>query len=136
MKKCSKCKKEKELKDFRKRGSGYRNDCKECEKVYQELIREKHPKRNKEWRTKNKEKYQETKRNYYKYNLEEQKKHKCRRKTQTLIKNGKIEIDLCSKCKEIAEIHHNDYDNPYDITWLCQEHHKELHIKINEAKSQ
>ena len=55
----------------------------------------------------------------------------------------------CSKCKKLkkvsefhkdkskidgyryggqkAEVHHNNYDDPADIIWLCSLHHKELH---------
>ncbi len=30
-------------------------------------------------------------------------------------------------CKNMGERHHEDYDKPLEITWLCKSHHKRLH---------
>ncbi len=30
-------------------------------------------------------------------------------------------------CLETGERHHDDYNNPYEIQWLCRKHHKLLH---------
>ena len=29
-------------------------------------------------------------------------------------------------CFELGERHHNDYNKPYEIRWLCHKHHKAL----------
>jgi len=33
--------------------------------------------------------------------------------------------EICNSYK--TEIHHQDYNDPYDIIWLCRKHHKRLH---------
>jgi len=50
-----------------------------------------------------------------------------RNRTHYLIRKGKIKKELCCICGKVAQIHHNDYNNPYNITWLCKKHHIELH---------
>ena len=30
-------------------------------------------------------------------------------------------------CLELGQRHHDDYNKPYEIRWLCHKHHKELH---------
>ena len=36
----------------------------------------------------------------------------------------------CENCEESGERHHDDYNKPKEIRWLCKKHHKELHIRI------
>jgi hypothetical protein len=42
-------------------------------------------------------------------------------------RRGKVVIQGCEKCGGSAEMHHDDYDKPLEIRWLCREHHLELH---------
>lgn len=44
-----------------------------------------------------------------------------------MIKRGTVIRMNCWICGEVAEAHHENYDDPKDVTWLCTEHHKELH---------
>lgn len=32
-------------------------------------------------------------------------------------------------CNKTGERHHDDYDKPLEITWLCRQHHREVHSK-------
>ena len=32
-------------------------------------------------------------------------------------------------CKEEAQGHHEDYSKPFEVRWLCSEHHNDLHRK-------
>jgi hypothetical protein len=69
--------------------------------------------------------------NYYKRHRD---KVLIRMKTWANIKKGIIKRKPCSVCGNIkSEIHHNNYNNCYDIMWLCKKHHWELHnlLKIN-----
>ena len=57
-------------------------------------------------------------------------KRETRIKTELLIKQGKIRKKPCKVCGEIkVQCHHNNYLDPMDITWLCYEHHLEIHGK-------
>ena len=53
---------------------------------------------------------------------------KVRRKTNNLIKEGRLKRRPCVVCsnKEVLA-HHEDYTNPFEIIWLCEEHHKDYH---------
>lgn len=56
------------------------------------------------------------------------KKQACRNKTHHLIKSGEIKKQPCEVCNsETSEAHHKNYDDPYDIQWLCRKHHAEIH---------
>jgi hypothetical protein len=44
------------------------------------------------------------------------------------IANGTITRQPCEVCgDERGEAHHDDYDQPLAIRWLCHRHHMELH---------
>lgn len=60
----------------------------------------------------------------------QKKKANCRSYLNVYIKRGKITKLPCSICGNIeSEAHHEDYDKPLDVIWLCREHHLELHKK-------
>jgi len=57
-------------------------------------------------------------------------KEKARRKARGAIKSGKLVREPCEVCGEIkVDAHHDDYDNPLNVRWLCRKHHLELHRK-------
>ena len=44
------------------------------------------------------------------------------------IKKGILNIAPCEKCgKTDAEAHHDDYNKPLEVRWLCRKHHREWH---------
>lgn len=43
------------------------------------------------------------------------------------IKVGHIKRKPCVNCGKKAHAHHNDYNYPLDIMWLCSHHHAMLH---------
>ena len=55
-------------------------------------------------------------------------RNRTRKKSNDLVKQGRITRDTCVVCgeKEVL-IHHEDYDNPFGVIWLCDLHHKEYH---------
>lgn len=56
-------------------------------------------------------------------------KQKCWNAFNRAISKGDIKRQPCEKCnKPNAEGHHDDYNKPFDVRWLCEEHHKEFHI--------
>jgi len=59
-------------------------------------------------------------------------KHKARCKVQYAIRSGKIKREKCKirDCDVLAEAHHEDYSQPYNVVWLCKQHHTEYHSKV------
>lgn len=58
-------------------------------------------------------------------------KYKCRRALREAINAGKITRGTCH-CGEIGDAHHDDYDKPFEVVWLCKKHHREEHKKNKE----
>lgn len=58
---------------------------------------------------------------------EARKKHYARSYVHVYIKRGKIKRESCRVCGALAEAHHEDYDKPLEIIWLCRKHHLEHH---------
>lgn len=51
-------------------------------------------------------------------------------KVRRAVKTGQILRPCnCSKCGRIAKLHahHEDYDRPFDIKWLCNSCHRKIH---------
>lgn len=44
------------------------------------------------------------------------------------LRHGVIERQPCEQCgASKSEAHHPDYQQPYDVTWLCRKCHKAVH---------
>lgn len=99
-------------------------------KKYREKYREKHGcSYTNSWQKNNRKKVNE-----YQKKIQRLKKYKdkqsCRRKTFTLLKQRNITVynQNCETCDRAAEVvHHEDYNNPYDILFLCKKCHGKLH---------
>jgi len=56
-------------------------------------------------------------------------RYKIRQATRYAIRRGYIIQKPCEVCGEIkVEAHHDDYNKPFDVRFLCQKHHLEHHI--------
>lgn len=69
---------------------------------------------------------------------EERRKAHARSQVAKAIKDGKLVRQNC-QCGKVSEAHHDDYDKPLDVKWLCrschsQYHHLEWSMNKNEAK--
>lgn len=51
----------------------------------------------------------------------------CRSIANVYLRRGKIERRPCEVCGSPAEMHHDDYDKPLAVRWLCRPHHLALH---------
>lgn len=52
------------------------------------------------------------------------------------VKYGILVPQPCLVCGEKNVVaHHKDYDRPYDVIWLCPQHHKDEHHKIDAVNS-
>lgn len=53
---------------------------------------------------------------------------------RSALRRGLIERKPCEVCgHEEAEAHHDDYDRPLLIRWLCRAHHRRHHIEARRA---
>lgn len=86
----------------------------EYHRKYDSLQYKKHPKRE----------YARRQR-YIDKNPEKVKAHKLVR--QAVI-SGKLIKKPCNECQRLRVVaHHDDYDKPLSVIWLCEVHHKERH---------
>lgn len=58
----------------------------------------------------------------------ERQKDRVRRRTRKAIAAGRLERQPCEVCGATAEAHHDDYDKPFDVRWLCPFHHNQHHV--------
>lgn len=49
------------------------------------------------------------------------------------LRDKKITRQCCEICGAKAEAHHDDYDKPLVVRWLCFKHHREHHKRIYET---
>lgn len=133
MKECFKCNIVKPLSDFYKHkqmADGYLNKCKECNRKDSALQLEKN-KLNPDWIEKEKErvrKKQLAKKGHPRTLIYAEVKR--------MVASGEIIKKPCAVCgKEKAQGHHEDYNKPYDLIWLCARHHQDRHIHLRNAKT-
>lgn len=49
---------------------------------------------------------------------------------QSALRRGLVQRAPCEVCgSEPAEGHHDDYDRPSVVRWLCRKHHREHHAR-------
>jgi len=52
---------------------------------------------------------------------------------QTAIRNGSLIKDPCEVCGAIhTHAHHDDYEKPLEVRWLCHTHHMEHHAMLSQ----
>ncbi len=145
MKECTKCGVEKGLGDFHKSSctkDGLYIWCKACRKSHYLKKRKREILRASEWQKNHKKHRSIYMREYNECHREEHKersrkerlnspeKVKARRVTNHAIRDGKLERPvICPSCNNgtFVEAHHEDYDKPLDVEWLCMDCHKKLH---------
>ncbi len=159
MKFCSKCKLEKDESDFwirNNRKSGVNSECKECAKIRRtQAYRE----RNAEMREKRRIYYQKNRQKLCKSQVDSQKGNRRYRKYQNQYSIKKVKSgdkkyvarrilnmavrcgmvqrpDSCEKCfaRIKVEGHHEDYNKPLDVVWVCKKCHLEIHRSLDKGK--
>ncbi len=137
---CITCKQNKSEQDFYNCNNSW---CKKCFKI-REKLRQRNKRQNPEFVKKEKVYYKEWYKkngrnraiNYAEVIKEWRINHpeitKAYLKFNEAIKNGKImKALLCEKCGNETKLvgHHEDYNKPLEVIWLCQSCHKKLHSK-------
>jgi hypothetical protein len=138
-KKCFKCMAVKELKEFYKHpkmGDGHLNKCKDCTKNDANSHRKNNLERIREYdrkRGKLANRIKLNTENTRAWRKEDSRRQKAHNAVSRAIKNGRLLKLSCKRCgNEKSLAHHEDYDKPLQIIWLCQPCHKKRHNEINE----
>jgi len=99
----------------------------------------------KRWRTENQEKDKESRKKYRannkearlkankEYDKKNPKRKKARKRLQHLVRIGKIKkSNGCSICGSnyFIDGHHDDYNKPEIVFWLCRNCHVKLHLEV------
>lgn len=64
------------------------------------------------------------------------KRHKARWKVSRAISSGRLTREPCEVCGATkVHAHHDDYNKPLDVRWLCPRHHQEHHAKATGEQS-
>ena len=136
-KKCFKCQAVKLLTDFYKHPTmpdGYVNKCKECNKQDVLKHRLKNIDRVREYdrvRSKNVERMKVAYEISNVWRKADKRRTKCHNAVKRAIQNGTLIRMPCIKCNaEKSLAHHENYDEPLNVIWLCQPCHKQRHKEI------
>lgn len=135
MKECFKCKVEKPLSDFyrhSKMADGHLNKCKECAKKDVK----KHRRENDHVRGYDRKRGNRQDSEYQReYRSKYPKKYAAHRWVGNALKRGELTKPETCECGSsfAVEAHHDDYDKPKEVRWLCAVCHKRWHAEHGEA---
>lgn len=136
-KECFKCKKSLPLSEFYRHKmmvDGHLNKCKECAKSDVAKHRAENIESIREYdreRGRRPERITSALEQVRKWRGEDRRRAKCHSAVARALSNGLIEPEPCTVCgSEKSVAHHEDYDKPLDVIWLCQVHHKARHKEM------
>jgi len=66
-----------------------------------------------------------------KYRRDNPLQHAAHQAVAKALKSGKLIPELCW-CGKKGEAHHEDYNKPLEVEWMCRQHHMEHHAVKNE----
>ena len=110
---------------------GLTNICRTCKQGIDREYSRKYREKNPEWKKFDNKRNEHlirklVKEYYYKYPIRVRALIEFRR----ALKNGKIKRFPCKVCgEEKVHGHHEDYNKPLKIIWLCSKHHRRVHGK-------
>lgn len=68
------------------------------------------------------------------YHTRHAKKRSAHNAVRNAVKRGELIRGPCECCGELKVVgHHDDYDRPLDVRWLCERCHKAWHLEHGEA---
>ena len=140
-KECFKCKTVQPLTEFYKHSAmadGHLNKCKSCTKIDVTKNREENIERIREYdRKRGKLAHRIALRTRVNkaWRAEDKRRQKAHNAVRQAILNGRLSSSPCERCGEEKSLaHHEDYDKPLDVMWLCQPCHKQRHKELNAMK--
>jgi ribosomal protein S27AE len=135
---CFKCKTVKPLSEFYKHSQmadGYLNKCKECAKNDVSMHRAQNIENVRQYdrdRGKRPERIKAGVEITRIWRAEDGRRQKAHGAVYRAIKNGKLLRQECCRCGNAKTVaHHEDYDKPLDVVWLCEPCHKQRHKEIS-----
>ena len=136
-KECFKCKTVKPLEEFYKHPQmpdGHVNKCKECNKNDVTANRNKNIERFRAYdreRAKNPDRRQANLEINRAWRAEDTRRQVAHIAVANGIRDGSLVRIPCIRCGEQKSLaHHEDYDKPLDVMWLCQPCHKQRHKEL------
>jgi len=139
-KECFKCKTSKPLEDFYKHpmmADGRVNKCKECNKNDVSKYRNENLEKIRAYdreRGKIPERIKANSEVTRAWRAEDSRRHVAHIAVAKAIRNGLLVRMPCCRCKEVKSLaHHEDYDKPLEVMWLCQPCHKQRHKELKEV---
>jgi hypothetical protein len=138
-KECFKCKAVKPFEDFYKHPrmpDGHVNKCKECNKKDVTNNRNKNLEKIRAYdraRGKNSDRIKAVTEIARAWRAEDLRRGAAHSSVARAIRNGTLVRQPCCWCGEAKSVaHHEDYDKPLDVKWLCQSCHKKRHKELKE----
>lgn len=142
-KECFKCHTVKPLTEFYKHSEmadGHLNKCKECNKNDATSHRNKNLEKIREYdraRGKESKRIKAATEITRAWRAEDSRRVLAHTSVARAIRNGSLVRQPCVRCGEIKSLaHHEDYDKPLEVMWLCQACHKQRHKELNNADKQ
>jgi hypothetical protein len=139
-KKCFKCNAVKLLEEFYKHPNmpdGHVNKCKECNKNDATTHRNKNLEKVREYdraRGKESKRIKAATEITRAWRAEDARRNVAHSSVARAIRNGTLVRQPCVRCAETKSIaHHEDYDHPLVVMWLCQPCHKQRHKELKET---
>lgn len=140
MKTCFKCGLLLPLSDFYKHGmmaDGHLNKCKECTKKDVNKHRADNLEKVRKYdrdRAKLEHRKQAYKERTKARRAADKRYQNCHNAVRRAIKNGLIERKDCEWCGRVDNVfaHHEDYDKPLDVMWLCPPCHAKRHQQLQQ----
>lgn len=136
-KKCFKCQSVKPLKEFYKHSrmaDGHLNKCKECTKNDVSKHRIENIEKIRAYdraRGKIPERIKASSEITRAWREEDSRRQYAHGKVSRALKSGLLVRNPCIRCGEEKSVaHHDDYDKPLDVMWLCQPCHKQRHKEL------
>ena len=139
-KECFKCHTVKPLTEFYKHSrmaDGHLNKCKECNKNDATSHRNKNLEKIREYdraRGKESKRIKAATEITRAWRAEDTRRNVAHSLVSRAIRNGTLVRQPCVRCAEAKSLaHHEDYDRPLAVMWLCQACHKQRHKELKHA---
>jgi len=113
---------------------GFLNKCKDCAKNDSTNHRNSNLEKVRAYdreRSKSSERRKATTEVVKAWRAEDKRRQIAHNKVRVAIQNGKLIREPCIRCGDKKSVaHHEDYDKPLDVMWLCQPCHNKRHKEI------
>lgn len=142
LKRCFKCGLTKPLTEFYKHAQmadGHLNKCKDCTRSDAAKNRWDNIDRLREYdraRGKEPHRIKNTVKQTKAWRGKDKRRNKAHETVARALKKGTLQKQDCCRCQSPKTIaHHEDYDFPLDVVWLCQPCHKQRHKEIDQERA-